>query len=198
MPVTIRQATIGFKDENGNYIRTNSLVEQTVEAQVGSIQQQGAAQVTAVQNAGSAQVAAVQQEGSTQVSAVQTAAEDATDDIQDLVDAVDVATMPEFLAYLDTDGSVEPSDEVPVSGANPTIVAQKNTYYVCGELQSLTFTPNTSGLCAVRFTSGTTPTVLSVTNTVKWPDWFSGTLEANRIYEISIMDGIYGAVMSWA
>ena len=49
-----------------------------------------------------------------------------------------------------------------------------------------------------RFTSGSTATVLTVPNTVKWPDWFSGTLEANRVYEINIMDGIYGVVMSWA
>jgi len=31
---------------------------------------------------------------------------------------------------------------------------------------------------------------------VKMPDWF--VMEANRVYEISITDGIYGAVMSWA
>lgn len=73
MPVTIRQATIGFKDENGNYIRTNSLVEQTVEAQVGSIQQMGATQVTAVQNAGSTAVQSVQTEGSAQIALIQSA-----------------------------------------------------------------------------------------------------------------------------
>ena len=117
---------------------------------------------------------------------------------QDYADAVDAATVEETLAYMDMEGSATPADEVTVSGANPVINAGKNTYYVCGELQTLSFTPNANGICAVRFTSGTTATVLSVPQTVKWPDWFDGTVEASRVYEISILDGVYGAVMSWA
>lgn len=117
---------------------------------------------------------------------------------QDYADAVDAATVEETLAYMDMSGSATPADEVAVSGANPVIKAGKNTYYVCGELQTLSFTPNAKGICAVRFTSGTTATILTVPNTVKWPDWFDGTIEASRTYEISILDGVYGAVMSWA
>lgn len=117
---------------------------------------------------------------------------------QDYADAVDAATVEETLAYMDMSGSATPADEVTVSGANPVIKAGKNTYYVCGELQKLSFTPNAKGICAVRFTSGTTATVLTVPNTVKFPDWFDGTVETNRVYEISILDGVYGAVMSWA
>jgi hypothetical protein len=31
------------------------------------------------------------------------------------------------------------------------------------------------------------------------PDWFDPTaLEANTIYEINIIDGVYGVVASWA
>ena len=126
------------------------------------------------------------------------AAAQSAQDAQDYADTVDAATVPETLAYMDMEGSATPADEVAVSGANPVIKAGKNTFYVCGELQTLSFTPNASGICAVRFTSGTTATILTVPNTVKWPDWFDGTVEANRIYEISILDGIYGAVMSWA
>lgn len=125
------------------------------------------------------------------------AAAQSAQDAQDYADAVDAATVEETIAYMDMDGSASPADEVAVSGANPVIKAGKNTYYVCGELQTLSFTPNAKGICAVRFTSGTTATILTVPNTVKFPDWFSGTLEANRIYEISILDGVYGAVMSW-
>lgn len=88
---------------------------------------------------------------------------------------------------------------VEVSGATPTITAVENTRYVCGEVTSLSFTPAASGICIVRFTSGSTVTVLTLPNTVKFPEWFDPTsLETNTIYEICITDGVYGAVMSWA
>ena len=117
----------------------------------------------------------------------------------DLKDALDAATVAETIAYMDMSGSTGPADTVYVSGANPVIKAAKNTLYVCSTiLETLTVTPNPSGISAVRFTSGTTATVLNLPSTVLWPDWFDGTCETERTYEISIMDGIYGAVMSWA
>ena len=86
---------------------------------------------------------------------------------------------------------------VDVSGTAPVIAAVENTRYVCGEVATLTITPPSSGICIVRFTSGSTPTVLTANNVI-WPDWFDSTeLEASRVYEICITDG-YGAVMSWA
>ena len=88
---------------------------------------------------------------------------------------------------------------VDVSGAAPTITAVENTRYVCGEVTSLDFTPAASGVCIVRFTSGSTPTLLTLPSTVKFPEWFDSTaLETDTIYEMCITDGIYGAVMSWA
>ncbi len=90
------------------------------------------------------------------------------------------------------DGEVE---VVTVTGSNPTITAESNKRYVCGEVSTLTITPVTSGITDVRFTSGTTATVLSLPQTVKMPEWF--TVEASKTYEISILDGIYGAVMAW-
>lgn len=88
---------------------------------------------------------------------------------------------------------------VDITGTTPTITAVENTRYVCGEITSLNFTPATSGICIVRFTSGSTVTVLTLPSTVKFPEWFDPTaLETNTIYEICITDGIYGAVMSWA
>ena len=88
---------------------------------------------------------------------------------------------------------------VSVSGTTPTITAVENTRYVCGEVATLSFTPPASGISIVRFTSGTTATVLTLPNTVIFPEWFDATaLEANTIYEMCITDGIYGAVMSWA
>lgn len=88
---------------------------------------------------------------------------------------------------------------VDVSDTTPTITAVENTRYVCGEVTSLDFTPAASGICIVRFTSGSSVTVLTLPSTVKFPEWFDPTsLETNTIYEICITDGVYGAVMSWA
>lgn len=88
---------------------------------------------------------------------------------------------------------------VTVSGTTPSITAADNTRYICGEITSLSFTPCASGICDVRFTSGTAVTVLTLPSTVKMPDWFDPmSLEANVTYEINIVDGVYGAVMSWA
>lgn len=83
-----------------------------------------------------------------------------------------------------------------VSSSNPTITAERNKRYVCGEVATLTITPVSQGCTDVLFTSGTTPTVLSLPNTVKMPPWF--TVEANKTYEINILDGVYGSVMSWS
>lgn len=84
---------------------------------------------------------------------------------------------------------------VNVSGSNPSITAEYNKRYVCGEVSTLTITPASQGCTDVVFTSGTTPTVLSLPQTVKMPSWFS--VEASKTYEINILDGVYGSVMSW-
>lgn len=87
---------------------------------------------------------------------------------------------------------------VQVAGTTPTITANQNTRYVCGEVATLDFTPSASGICDVIFTSGSTATVLTLPNTVILPSWFDSTaLEANTTYEINIADGVYGSVMIW-
>lgn len=83
-----------------------------------------------------------------------------------------------------------------ITSTTPTINAVANHRYKCGEISLLDFTPCTYGICEVMFTSGSTPTVLTLPNTVKMPEWFE--LESNRIYDIIITDGTYGAVTSWA
>lgn len=92
---------------------------------------------------------------------------------------------------LDNVGSV-----VTVSGTTPTIMALSGVRYVCGEVSTLDITPCVSGICDVIFTSGSTATILTLPNTVKFPDG-TFTPEANTTYELNIMDGIYGAVMAW-
>ena len=87
---------------------------------------------------------------------------------------------------------------IPVEGTDPTIDAQSNCRYMCGEVNTISITPSLTGICNFVFTSGSSPAVLTLPSTVKMPEWFDITLlDTNRIYEISISDGIYGAVTSW-
>lgn len=92
--------------------------------------------------------------------------------------------------------NIDLAKEVSVSGTDPVILAETDTRYVCGTVTSLSFTPSQTGLCEVIFTAGSTVPVLTLPNTVKMPEWFE-SLEAGYTYEISVYDGVYGAVMSW-
>ena len=85
-----------------------------------------------------------------------------------------------------------------VSGTTPSITCQPNVRYICGEVTSISITPPANGTTSVRFTSGSTPAVLTVPNTVKFPGWFDSTsLEEDTVYEIMITDGVFGGVMTW-
>lgn len=87
---------------------------------------------------------------------------------------------------------------IEVSETAPTINGIANTRYLCGEVTSISITPPAYGICDVRFTSGSTVTILTLPSTVKMPAWFDATaLEANTIYEINIVDGVYGTVATW-
>ena len=90
------------------------------------------------------------------------------------------------------------SDAVNVSGSVPVVRAQPYTCYICGEVMTLDFTPSPTGMCEIIFTSGSTATLLNLPDTVLVPEWFDPmSLEPNTIYDISVMNGIYGAVMTW-
>ena len=85
-----------------------------------------------------------------------------------------------------------------VTGATPTIIGVDNTRYMCGEVDTISITPPESGIIDVVFSCGSIPAVLTIPDTVKFPEWFdSTTLEADRTYEINILDGVYGLVTSW-
>lgn len=86
-----------------------------------------------------------------------------------------------------------------VSGTAPSIVAHENERYVCGIVTMLSFTPCSKGICDIQFTSGSSATILTVPNTVVFPEWFDSTaLEPDTVYEISVVDGTYAAVGTWA
>ena len=97
-------------------------------------------------------------------------------------------------AATDPDGNV-----IQVTGSTPSITGESGKRYVCGTVDSISITPPQTGIVDVVFSSGTTPTVLTVPNTVLFPAWFSpSNLSANSTYEINIMDGVYGAVSVWS
>ena len=87
--------------------------------------------------------------------------------------------------------------QIPINSATPVIVAQQGAAYICGTVTELSFTPSASGLCEVVFVSGSTPTVLTLPETVRMPDWWTG-VEANRTYDLMILNGTLAGVMSWA
>jgi hypothetical protein len=94
------------------------------------------------------------------------------------------------------------SGSVSVSGTTPTINALPGVRYVCGEVSTLDITLPASGIVDVVFTSGSTPTVLTVTPpsgmTMRWANGFDpASLEADTTYEINVMDGCLGVCGTW-
>ena len=83
-----------------------------------------------------------------------------------------------------------------VEGTTPTITALSGVRYICGEVATLDFTPCATGICDIFFVSGSTPTVVTLPNTVKFPNG-EFVAEADTAYEINILDGIYGVVTAW-
>ena len=93
-------------------------------------------------------------------------------------------------------GAAPAETVVEVSGTTPTIEPQANTIYNCGEVASLTISnPPARGDYSVTFTSGSTPTDLSIDPAIKMPDGF--TVEANKRYEINVFNG-WAVAGSWA
>lgn len=88
---------------------------------------------------------------------------------------------------------------VNLSGTQITQVGADNVFYVCGELTELTFTAPAVGITMIRFTSGTTPTVLTVNGVTSWMfdnDPTAASLEANKTYDINVLNGV--GVVGWA
>ena len=91
-----------------------------------------------------------------------------------------------------------------VTGSTPSITAVAGTRYICGECSTLSVTAPASGCIDVLFESGSTATVLTVTSAksglsaIKWIGADDPTsLEANKTYEVNILDGEFGVIASW-
>jgi len=87
---------------------------------------------------------------------------------------------------------------VEVTGTNPTINGEANTIYLCGEVSTISVTPPATGMIGVRFRSGSSVALLNIPSSVRWPASFDPyALQTNTVYELNILDGIYGAVIAW-
>ena len=85
---------------------------------------------------------------------------------------------------------------VEITSTDPVIIAQANIRYTCSNtITSLSFTPPAAGITEIIFTTGQTAPTVTLPATVKMPEWYE--ILPNMIYEISILDGVYGMVMSW-
>ena len=120
-----------------------------------------------------------------------------------------ITIYPTTLKYKDSTGTFQSATALKgdsgsmnvsqISGTTPSIIAEENCHYICGTVSTISFTPCAQGICDVQFTSGSTAAVLTAPNTVIFPEWFDATtLEADKVYEISVVDGIYAAVGTWA
>lgn len=94
------------------------------------------------------------------------------------------------------DGKQDKINYINVSQSALTLnPATDNTMYLCGTLTELIITAPTTGIFAVRFTSGTTPTVITLNNIIMPDDW-PAALDASAVYEINVLDGL-GVWQTW-
>lgn len=98
-----------------------------------------------------------------------------------------------------SEGGSSAYPEVNHGTSDRTFTLTPNTFHVWDEVTSLNLTlgAETSGVAneyLFQFTSGSTPTTLTLPNDIKFSEDL--VIEANKIYQISILKGL-GSVLSW-
>lgn len=104
----------------------------------------------------------------------------------------------QYAEFVKPSDLADKADKVKVeSGGSGTVNKQlnPNTLYEFGECTSLTITlaeeiPNIYNEYMFEFTSGTTPTTLSLPETIGWMGSEAPTIEANKTYQCSIVNNI--------
>lgn len=96
-------------------------------------------------------------------------------------------------------GSVSSTNNINVYSTNYTI--KPNKFYIWDEVSSLTITfeqgkSNEVNEYMFQFTSGSTPTTLSLPSDIKWVNDELPIIESNYIYQISILNGL-GSIMKF-
>lgn len=116
------------------------------------------------------------------------------------VQAVDTSEILDDVSGGSSSGSGAYS-EVSHGTADTTFTLTPNTFHIWDEVNTLTLTlgSETSGVAneyLFQFTSGSTATTLSLPDDIKWTGGETLTIEANKIYQISILKGL-GSVLEW-
>lgn len=107
-----------------------------------------------------------------------------------------VSDLPNDAGYLTSSDVVQKADRIPIVNqgtTNTTFTLDPNIFYQWGVVTSLSLTlyPGEAGYLSeymFEFQSGSTPTTLSLPNTVKWPA--QPTVAANMIYQVTIVNNI--------
>lgn len=85
---------------------------------------------------------------------------------------------------------------ISVSSNETTKTIDSNTYYKWGTMSSLNITLNTNVDSSIlneymfEFTSGSTPTTLSLPSSIKWLNGLSPIIEQNKTYQVSIINNL--------
>lgn len=91
--------------------------------------------------------------------------------------------------------------EVNHGTSDTTFTLTPNTFHVWDEVASLdlSFVEETAGVAnefLFQFTSGATPTTLTLPDSIKWANGNALTIEENKIYQISVLKGL-GSVLEF-
>lgn len=92
-------------------------------------------------------------------------------------------------------------NEIHHSSTDNRCIIGPNTFHVWDEVEELNifFTEKIEDKAhefLFQFTSGSEPTTLTIYGDIKWANGEALVIEANKIYQISILKGL-GSVMSW-
>lgn len=92
-------------------------------------------------------------------------------------------------------------DEIDHGSTNNSWTLTPNTFHVWGEVEELNISlgEQIEGIAneyLFQFTSGSEPTVLSLPDDIKWASGEAPVIEANKIYQISILKGL-GSVLEF-
>lgn len=117
------------------------------------------------------------------------------------IDAIPDGSIPSTKLSSGSGGGGGAYREVLHGTNDTTFILAPNIFHVWDEVTELTLTldSETSGMAneyLFQFISGSEPTVLSLPDDIKWANDEAPVIEANKIYQISILKGL-GSVMSW-
>lgn len=92
--------------------------------------------------------------------------------------------------------------EVNHGTSDTTFTLTPNTFHVWDEVESLDLTlgDETAGVAnefLFQFTSGATPTTLTLPDTIKWANDTAPTIAENKIYQVSVLKGL-GSVLEFS